>query len=53
VYGLAYSWLFLLLLAVLVGTALVVDWKYRRCMYGHITTPEEDIRINTEGNMRH
>ncbi|XP_023332807.1 disintegrin and metalloproteinase domain-containing protein 10 homolog [Eurytemora carolleeae] len=53
IYGLAYSWLFLLILALIIGIALVVDWKYRRCMYGHIMDPEEDIRINTEGNIRH
>jgi len=47
-----YSWIFLLLLALIVGLALIIDWRGRRYMYGHIMAPDEDIRINPE-NGRH
>jgi len=45
-YGLMYSWLFLLIMAVITGLVLITDWKGRRYLYGHIIYHDEDIRIN-------
>lgn len=50
VYGIIYSWLFLLILAVITGVVLLLDWKNKRKLYGHIINHDEDIRINTEAN---
>jgi len=49
IYGIAYSWVFLLILAVLTGIVLIMDWKGRRYLYGHILNHEDDIRINADG----
>eukprot|EP00088_Acartia_fossae_P009851 TRINITY_DN14841_c0_g1_i1.p1 TRINITY_DN14841_c0_g1~~TRINITY_DN14841_c0_g1_i1.p1 ORF type:complete len:401 (-),score=19.67 TRINITY_DN14841_c0_g1_i1:329-1531(-) len=48
VFGLALSWIFIFILAAIIGLLLFVDWKGRRYLYGHIIHHEDDIRINTE-----
>jgi hypothetical protein len=48
VFGIAYSWIFLIILALVTGIVLVMDWRGRRYLYSHIMYHESDIRINTE-----
>jgi len=52
VYGLGYSWIFLFIVALIVGTILVLDWRGRRKLYGHIIFHEDDIRINTNSEQQ-
>lgn len=48
VFGLAYSWIFLFIVALITGIVLVLDWRGRRYLYAHIMNHQDDIRINTD-----